>query len=99
MQVGDRIGNLEVTHITCRQRKDGSQGAPLLVDVRCKCGVEKTVRADVLTAKRPQQSCGGKGCKRRVRRCRSRPNPKRKSGTASGEAQYNRAKVYHEQLV
>jgi hypothetical protein len=65
MQVGDRIGNLEVTHITYRQRKDGSQGAPLLVDVRCKCGVEKTVRASVLTAKRPQQSCGGKGCKKK----------------------------------
>ena len=65
MEVGERIGNLEILHITYHQRRDGTQGSPLLVEVRCKCGVEKTVRASVLTAKRPQQSCGGKGCKKK----------------------------------
>ena len=83
MKVGDTFGNLEVLEIRYRQRRDGTQGAPLLVDVRCKCGVEKTLRADVLTGKRPQQSCGAKGCKNGDRRDRS-PNPK--SGTATGEA-------------
>ena len=74
MKVGDTFGNLEVLEIRYRQRRDGTQGAPLLVDVRCKCGVEKTLRADVLTGKRPQQSCGAKGCKRRGP-ARPKPEP------------------------
>jgi hypothetical protein len=66
MDIGDTFGNLEVVGITYRQRRDGTQGAPLLVDVRCKCGVEKTVQAIALTRTRcPQKSCGGKGCKKR----------------------------------
>ena len=65
MNVGDVHGTLEVVRIRYRQRKDGTQGAPILVDVRCKCGVEKTLRADMLTGKRPQRSCGGKGCKKK----------------------------------
>lgn len=74
MQVGDRFGNLEVIHISYRRRRDGTQGAPLLVDVRCKCGIEKTVRADALSAERPQRSCGGKGCKKKgPRRRTARP--------------------------
>ena len=74
MNVGDTFGNLEVTIIAYRPRRDGTQGAPLLVDVRCKCGVEKTLRADVLTGKRPQQSCGAKGCKKRGP-ARPKPEP------------------------
>ena len=65
MQVGDHIGNLEVLEIRYRQRRDGTQGAPMLVDVRCQCGLVRTLRAVVLTRKRPQQSCGGKGCKKK----------------------------------
>jgi hypothetical protein len=66
MNVGDTFGTLTVTSIAYRQRKDGTQGAPLLVDVRCKCGVEKTLSVSTLTRKRsPQRSCGGKGCKKK----------------------------------
>jgi len=74
MNVGDRLGRLEVVHVSHRPRRDGTQGAPLLVKVRCQCGVEKTVRADVLTGKRPQQSCGSKGCKKKGP---PRPKPER----------------------
>jgi len=77
MNIGDTFGSLTVVGITYRQRKDGTQGAPLLVDVQCKCGVEKTIQAIALTRKRcPQQSCGGKGCKKRgpaQARARKRP--------------------------
>lgn len=66
MNVGDIFGTLTVTSIAYRQRKDGTQGAPRLVDVRCKCGVEKTLPAATLTRKRsPQRSCGGMGCKKK----------------------------------
>ena len=65
MNVGDTFGTLTITNIVYRQRKDGTQGAPLLVDVRCECGVEKTLRASALTGKKPQRSCGGKGCKKK----------------------------------
>lgn len=63
MQVGDRFSKLEVIYITYRQRRDGTDGAPILVDVRCECGVVRTIRADVLMGKYPQKSCGGKGCR------------------------------------
>ena len=66
MDVGDIFGTLTVTSIAYHQRKDGTQGAPLLADVRCKCGVEKTLPVSTLTRKRsPQRSCGGKGCKKK----------------------------------
>ena len=66
MNVGDTFGTLTVTHIVYRQRKDGTQGAPLLADVRCGCGVEKTLPVGALTRNRsPQRSCGGKGCKKK----------------------------------
>jgi len=66
MNVGDTFGTLTVTSIAYRQRKDGTQGAPLLVDVRCKCGIEKTLSVSTLTRKRsPQRSCGTKGCKKK----------------------------------
>ena len=65
MNVGDTFGALTVVNIVYRQRRDGTRGAPLLVDVKCQCGVEKTLRADVLMGKRPQQSCGSKGCKKK----------------------------------
>lgn len=66
MNVGDIFGTLTVTSIAYRQWKDGTQGAPLLVNVRCRCGVEKTLSVATLTRKRsPQRSCGGKGCKKK----------------------------------
>jgi hypothetical protein len=75
MNVGDTLGTLTVTHIVYRRRKDGTQGAPLLVDVRCKCGVEKTLPVGSLTRKRsPQRSCGGKGCKKKGP-VNPKPNP------------------------
>jgi len=77
MDIGDTFGSLTVVNIVYRQRRDGTQGAPLLVDVKCKCGVEKTLRADVLTAKRPQRSCGSKGCKKRGPPVPKPPKPER----------------------
>ncbi len=75
MDIGDTFGTLEVVNITYRQRKDGTQGAPLLVDVKCECGVEKTVPATALTRPRNAlKSCGGKGC--RTRRPSSPKTPK-----------------------
>lgn len=72
MKVGDKFGKLTVAEVEYRQRKDGAQGGPLLVDVRCVCGVEKRVLPAALTRTRcPSRSCGKKGC--RVRR----PKPKR----------------------
>ncbi len=66
MKVGDTFGNLEVVGITYRQRKDRTQGAPLLVEVQCKCGAERTVLPATLTRKRyPLRSCAGKGCRTR----------------------------------
>jgi len=71
MKVGDTFGTLEVVSIRYNRRRDGTQGAPLLVDVRCKCGVEKSVLPATLTrTKHPLRSCGGKGCRTR------RPRPK-----------------------
>jgi hypothetical protein len=66
MNVGDVFGTLEVVGIRYRKRRDGTQGGPVLVDVRCKCGVERTVLPATLTrAKYPLRSCGGKGCRTR----------------------------------
>ena len=66
MNVGDIFGIVTVTNIVYRRRKDGTQGAPLLAEVRCKCGIEKTLTVGTLTRKRsPQRSCGGKGCKKK----------------------------------
>jgi len=64
MNVGDRFGDLEVVTIHFRQRRDGTQGAPLLVEVRCKCGAERAVLPGTLTrTKYPLRSCAGKGCR------------------------------------
>jgi len=66
MNVGDSFGTLEVVHIEHRKRKDGTEGAPVLVTVRCRCGTEKTVLPATLTrTKHPLRSCGGKGCRTR----------------------------------
>ncbi len=66
MNVGDRFGDLEVVTIHCRQRRDGTQGAPLLVEVRCRCGAERTVLPGTLTRRKyPLRSCAGKGCRTR----------------------------------
>jgi len=66
MDVGDVFGSLEVVRIARRLRRDGTEGAPVLVDVRCKCGVERTVLPATLTrTKYPLRSCGGKGCRTR----------------------------------
>jgi len=74
MTIGDIFGKLTVMSIVHRQKKDGTEGAPLLVDVKCECGSQKTVAAKVLTGTNPQQSCGGKGC--RTKRP-SQPKPAR----------------------
>ena len=66
MKVGDRFETLEVVEIVHRTRRDGTEGAPVLVTVRCKCDVERTVLPATLTrAKYPLRSCGGKGCRTR----------------------------------
>jgi len=75
MRIGDTFGALTVVKIRSRQRKDGTQGAPLLVNVRCKCGKERTVLPATLTrTKYPLRSCAGKGC--RTRRP-AQPRPQR----------------------
>jgi hypothetical protein len=74
MNVGDLFGTLEVVGITCHTRRDGTQGRPVLVDVRCKCGEERTVLPATLTrTKGPLRSCGGKGCRTR-RPSQSKPS-------------------------
>ena len=66
MKLGDIFGTLEVMHIAYHRRRDGTQGRPVLVDVRCKCGEERTVLPATLTrTKGPLRSCGGKGCRTR----------------------------------
>ncbi len=69
MNVGDRFGTLEVVKIVRGKRRDGTEGAPVLVTVRCtKCddGVERTVLPATLTrTKHPLRSCGRKGCRTR----------------------------------
>ena len=66
MNVGDVFGTLEAVKIVRRKRRDGTEGAPVLVTVRCKCGVERTVLPATLTrTKYPLRSCGGKGCRTR----------------------------------
>jgi len=66
MNVGDVFGTLEVVKIVRRKRRDGTEGAPVLVTVRCKCSVERTVLPATLTrTKHPLRSCGGKGCRTR----------------------------------
>jgi len=75
MNVGDTFGTLTVTNIVYRHRKDGTRGAPLLADVRCNCGIAKTLPVGTLTRKRsPQRSCGGKGCKKKGP-VRAKPKP------------------------
>ena len=49
MKVGDTFGTLEVVGIWYRTRRDGMQGASVLVDVQCKCGAERTVLPATLT--------------------------------------------------
>ena len=66
MKVGDVFGTLTVERIVYRQRRDGTQGAPLLVHVRCNCGARKSVLPATLTrTKNALRSCGGKGCRTR----------------------------------
>jgi hypothetical protein len=73
MKVGDVFGTLTVDQIVYRQRRDGTQGAPLLVHARCKCGVKKSVLPATLTrTKNALKSCGGKGCRARLP---SQPRP------------------------
>lgn len=91
MDIGDTFGTLEVVNIVYRQRRDGTQGAPLLVDVKCKCGVERTILPATLTrTKYPLRSCGGKGCRsRRPSQPKSaQPQPEtwycRRRGTVAG---------------
>ncbi len=71
MKVGDKFGTLEVVGIRYRARRDGTQGAPVIVDVRCcKCGAEKMLLpATLARTKNPLRSCGKKGCRTR------RPKP------------------------
>ncbi len=70
MNVGDVFGSLEVVKIVRRKRRDGTEGGPIFVTVRCKCGVEKTVLPATLTrTKYPLRSCGKRGCRTR------RPSP------------------------
>jgi hypothetical protein len=77
MIVGDTFGTLEVVGILYRTRRDGTQGAPVLVDVRCKCGAEKTVLpATLARTKNPLRSCGDKGCRTR--------RPAQQRGAATG---------------
>jgi hypothetical protein len=64
MNVGDKFGTMTVTRIIYRQRRNGTQGAPLLAEVKCRCGAEKTVQVAAL--ERGQRTCGSKGC--RIRR-------------------------------
>ncbi len=66
MKVGDIFGTLEVVEIKYRERKDGTQGGPVQVKVRCKCGVERMVLpATLARTKNPLRSCGRKGCRTR----------------------------------
>jgi hypothetical protein len=72
MKVGDTFGTLEVVGIWYRTRRDGMQGASVLVDVQCKCGAERTVLPATLTrTKNALKSCGKKGCRTR------RPSPRK----------------------